>query len=196
VEHTVVSTGIKKMLSKIVLRTRQSVLYKAHVCWKGKVEELRHRLGVLQEMELKMRTVALNKSWATWEETVGDLKRQAAFGSKVLQRWKIQTVAKMYAAWLQHELRKVKTADEAKDAKSQALERQLAQTQEELQSLMKMEQFVCQECACDNVVDSRLMLVCEMCGSEQASPLEKALLAVKDLEQQIAVENVLLQTAS
>jgi hypothetical protein len=102
----------------------------------------------------------------------------------------------MYAAWLQHELRKVKTADEAKDAKSQALERQLAQTQEELQSLMKMEQFVCQECACDNVVDSRLMLVCEMCGSEQASPLEKALLAVKDLEQQIAVENVLLQAAS
>ena len=94
VEHTVALTGITKMLSKIVMQTRQSVMYKAHVSWKGQVEELRHRLGVLQEMELKMRTVVLNKSWATWEEVVDNLKRQATVGRKVLKKWKIKTVGK------------------------------------------------------------------------------------------------------
>ena len=46
----------------------------------------------------------------------------------------------MCETWVQHvHAANVETTDETKDAESQTLERQLAQTQEELQSWVKME---------------------------------------------------------
>ena len=47
--------------------------------------------------------------------------------------------------------------------------------QEELESWVKMETFVCEEGRCPNEIDARLSMMCEMCGALNKSEVEKLL---------------------
>jgi hypothetical protein len=53
------------------------------------------------------------------------------------------------------------------------LEGDMSQMQQELESWVKMESFVCEECQCPNEIDARLPMMCEMCGALNKGDVEK-----------------------
>jgi hypothetical protein len=89
-----------------------------------------------------------------------------------------------FEQWLETLLESKRLSDlDERDMRIVELEGDMSQMQQELESWVKMESFVCEGCQCPNEIDARLPMMCEMCGALNKGDVERLQQKVEEVRQ-------------
>ena len=93
---------------------------------------------------------------------------------RVIGQWRTPAVVEKFEQWLEEVMERKRSSDlNERDLRIMGLESDMSGMQEELESWVKMETFVCEQGRCPNEIDARLSMMCEMCGALNKSGVEK-----------------------
>jgi hypothetical protein len=117
---------------------------------------------------------ATSKAWSRWDAATSQLLQKRMVVTRVTGRWQRPVVEDAFEQWLETLLESKRLSDlDERDMRIVELEGDMSQMQQELESWVKMESFVCEECQCPNEIDARLPMMCEMCGALNKGDVER-----------------------